>query len=219
MQQDQEERRVPKKAVCMAVHRSLLLAPLMGLENRLGRHCVQVMHIPSMLQVPDHQERMFTWKPYNSLFVTLIKHTETSTAIYLHDSDMHFTATEAASLGPGCPVNTVLLGQVVLDAEAQQSFRVMILLFDALQIGSHDFVALKMSAGDRYRNLRALCDNNPDVIVSHSTMMVQWAGPSMNVVKDFSMGQEAHKNLPNHVAEAIICFGDDHPCKLFTLVS
>lgn len=219
---------VSKKAVCMAVHRTLLLAPIMGLENRLSRHCVKVMDMPpfSSLQEVQHDDDeddgggrdLFTWKPVNSIFVTLIKNSPSTTAIYVHSSDMHYNASEAASLGPGCPVNTVLLGQVFLDYDNENSYRVMILLFDALQIGEDDFVSSRTPAEERYRQLRQLCDNGGlAVITSPATMIVQWAG-RYELVKDFSMGPNALQNLRSHSAESILWYGRQHPCKLSTVL-
>lgn len=205
----------------MAVHRTLLLTPLMGLENGLQKHCVPVVETNQSHQVTKEFSGMFTWKPQNSIFVTIIKHNARATAIYVHDSDMHYAASEAASLGSGCPVNTVLLAQVALehtgvDSFERQEYRIVVLLFDVLQIGSENFVASKMPPEQRYRRLRLLCDgcNKEDVIMSPSTMLVQWAGPSLDVVREFSMGPHASKNLPNHSTESIICLGREHPCKL-----
>ena len=218
------------KCVTRAVHRALLLSPVMGLENRLGRHCVKVMDVP-ILSPEDHEgmvsSSLFTWKPANSVFVTLIKNTESKTVIYLHDSDMHYEASEAACLGPDCPVNTVLLGQVVLDednnnhsGEDARGYSIRLHLFDALQIGDDDFVNMTLPAEQRYNRLRMLCCDQPSgrhVITSPCTMLVQWAGPSYEIVRDFSMGPHARQNLPHHEAEAVICYGMQHPCKLFLI--
>jgi hypothetical protein len=207
-----------KKAVCMAVHRTLLLNPLLGLQNRLGKHCTKVMSIPwedDMLE--NESSSLFTWKPSDSIFVTLLKHSPNSTAVFLHDSDMHYQASAACSLGPACPTGTVLLGQVLLDHSPEDlSYRIMVLLFDALQIGDQDFVALRMMPQERYARMRQLCDNSQGVILSPTTMMVQWAG-KYDLVKEFSMGFHSEQNLPNHVAEGIIAYGQDHPCKLCIL--
>lgn len=208
-----------RKAICQCIHRNLLLAPLMGLENRLGRHCVPVMQIPPMQQSQDKQGEgdMYTWKPANSVFATLIKHTHSNTAIYLHDSDMHYAASEAASLGPACPLNTVLLAQVILDQEENGEFATRILVFDALQIGQDDFVQAQLPPTERYTRLRELC-MAPHVLAQPEIMMVQWAGPCLEIVHEFSMGKNASINLPNHVAEAVIKLGVHHPCKLLVLV-
>ena len=97
-----------------ALHRVLLANPIMGLPNRLGRHCVGVMNIPPLTegQICVGPDDVFTWKAANSQFVSLIQYAPSKTAVYLHKSDMHYCAKEAAALGPNCPVNTVLLGQV-----------------------------------------------------------------------------------------------------------
>jgi hypothetical protein len=58
---------------------------------------------------------LFTWKVLNSRMVTIIKTSECSTAIYDHAVQRAFKATEAGSLGPGCPVGTSLLAQVIMD--------------------------------------------------------------------------------------------------------
>ena len=131
--EEEEEMEDPRyaapTAVCMALHRNLLVAPLLGLGCRLGKHCVPVMEIPKMpLDIASaaadaagtekneaiaSTSAMYTWKAMNSIFITLLKHSEDATAIYVHPSDMHYSASSAGSLGRACPVGTALLAQVL----------------------------------------------------------------------------------------------------------
>lgn len=102
----------------MALHRTLLLSPILGLAGKLGKHCVPVLEVqfPSREHhfscIEDASSDLFTWKALNGIFVTLLKHTPDSTAIYVHPSDMHYHASSLGSLGASCPVGTSLLAQV-----------------------------------------------------------------------------------------------------------
>lgn len=64
---------------------------------------------------PTVYEARFTWKAKSSRLVTLIKRDPTTTLIWDHASDTCFAAAPCVALGPGCPVGTALLGQVVMD--------------------------------------------------------------------------------------------------------
>lgn len=116
----------PPTAVCMALHRNLLVAPLLGVGCRLGKHCVPVMEIPkvrmdvalaaSVATDSDSAQAtpqpLYSWKALNSICVTLLKHRDDATAIYVHPSDMHYSASPIGSLGRACPTGTALLAQV-----------------------------------------------------------------------------------------------------------
>jgi hypothetical protein len=88
--------------------------------------------------------------------VTLIKHKYNGRALYLHDSDTIFSSSPSSCLSPNCPLNTVLLGQAVIDKCGSEGYKMHVLVFDALAIGNQDFVSMKMEPQERYRRLREL---------------------------------------------------------------
>lgn len=118
-----DPRYASSRAVCMALHKTLLLAPVLGLGCKLGRHCVPVMEIANPVPcgctgaAVTGEGELFTWKALNSIFVTIFKQSQDSTAIYVHPSDMHYIASPLGCLGPGCPVGTALLAQVISISE------------------------------------------------------------------------------------------------------
>lgn len=81
---------------------------------------------------------VYTWKPRDSIWATLIKAPGPDTIVVLHADDAqhlhpHRMAPECA-LPQSCPPGTCLLGQVVADPGASTT-TVSILLFDILQVG------------------------------------------------------------------------------------
>ena len=108
-------------------------------------------------QEDTDRDFLFTWRPADSVFVTLIKYKSSETAIYIHASDLHYSCSQIACLGHSCPTNTVLLGQAVLDNCLDEGCHKMhVLLFDALSIGDDDLVAMRMGPSERYSRLREL---------------------------------------------------------------
>lgn len=212
------------RAVCKAVHRQLITYPLLGLPNRLPKHCVKVMLQPPISEQQEgyHDDEddgnLFTWRPQNSVFLTILKHKEMGSAVYVHESDMHYEASELCMLGPGCPLNTVLLGQALLD-NYSDNYRMQVLVFDVLAIGDEDFVSMRMKPMDRYMRLRDLWGRAGVVPPpSRSALHLQWAGHPFKTAKEFSMGANASSNLVHHSAESIILYGMEHPCKLRFIV-
>lgn len=230
-------------AVCMALHRNLLVAPLLGIGCQLGRHCVQVMEIPKMPRevavlaeedatttttaTMQHQQPLYTWKPLNSIYVTLLKHTDDATAIYVHPSDMHYSAAPLGCLGKGCPTGTALLAQVVLDLvgggegggdEKNEVWNLSVLIFDAIQIGEEDFVQMQLPPMERYRRLMQLCcDPRKSDVLTSPLMRVQWAG-EYSALRGFCMGKAGEKNL-QHITDSIVQYTREHPCKVVGIES
>jgi hypothetical protein len=209
----------------MAVHRTLLLSPILGLGCKLGRHCVPVMEIACPARTsedidPQNESSLYTWKALNSIFITIFKHSEDSTVIYVHPSDMHYNAAPLGCLGASCPVGTTLLAQVVLDYTRQkgveQQWTPSVLIFDAIQIGRDDFVQMHLAPVERYRRLLELCGSNyPNSVISSPIMSVQWAG-QYSALKKFCIGPESEKNL-QHITENVFQFTRDHPCKIISV--
>lgn len=217
-----DERYASQRAVCMAAHRCLLLSPILGVGCKLGRHCVPVLEIPNHPLMQHKGEdaedgsNLYTWKALNSVYATLLKHSEDSTAIYVHATDMHYHASPLGSLGPGCPLGTALLAQVVLDFERQKrgvedQWGLSILIFDAMQIGREDFVQLQMPPTERYARLRKLCVEVPNVLCSPA-MKLQWAG-QYGALQGFCTGPGSEKNL-GHITDSFFRYTQQHPCKI-----
>lgn len=165
---------------------------------------------------------LYTWKGLNSVFVTLLKHTQDSTAIYVHPSDMHYHATQLGSLGPGCPVGTTLLAQVVLDrrrgggssSSSSYCWDVCVLIFDAMQIGQEDFVQQQMQPEERYARLRELCTGKSNVLTSPA-MKLQWAG-EYAALHSFCSGPGSQANI-DHIPDGYFQYTWKHPCKILVM--
>lgn len=162
---------------------------------------------------------MYAWKGLNSIYVTLMKHDQHATAIYVHPSDMHYNASELGSLGNGCPTGTALLAQVVLDRSGRQcpeggAWGISVNIFDALQIGADDFVQLQLPPTERYRRLRALCTHTPNVLTS-PVMKLQWAG-EYGALKNFCSGPGSHGNI-DHIPDGYFRYTRKHPCKIIVV--
>lgn len=126
-------------SVLEIMHRTFLLFPVREIPAALSHVCVPVRRscvvvdaqtraalsstpsrdeaskILSTMMPPTAYEARFTWKGKSSRLVTLLKRDHATTVIWDHASDTCFAAAPCVSLGPGCPVGTALLGQVVLD--------------------------------------------------------------------------------------------------------
>jgi hypothetical protein len=234
----------------MALHRNLLVAPLLGLGcEKLTKHCIPVMEIPKMprdvavlseeAQCVQKSPPLYTWKPLNSIFVTLLKHTDTATAIYVHPSDMYYSSAPLGCLGKGCPTGTALLAQVVLDLNDEDKpgggggggggcnesvWNLSVLIFDAIQIGEEDFVEMKLPPSERYRRLMQLCYNDHhqqkrrgEEVLTSPLMRVQWAG-EYNALRGFCMGKAGERNL-KHITDGIFQYTREHPCKVVGIAS
>lgn len=105
--------------VCVPIRRSLCCCMEEG-----GAAATQTTTIDALLlsaMPATAYEPRFTWKARSSRLVTLLKRDHATTVIWDHASDTGFAAAPCVSLGPGCPVGTALLGQVVLDMVVSSS--------------------------------------------------------------------------------------------------
>ena len=124
---------------------------------------------------------------------------------------MLYVAAPCASLGVGCPIGTVLLGQAVMDrvsatADGADGWIPNILQ----QFGTeHNFTANGADAKQRYHFLRSLEDPRYGIFACNS-LRVQWAG-ELEALQEFDRTSQ-HK-LP-HMIEGYLQLGETHPCHL-----
>ena len=96
--------------------------------------------------------------------------------------------------------------------EEQEVWKLSVLIFDAIQIGSEDFVQMKMPPVERYKRLMKLCHDPGMQVLTSPIMRVQWAG-EYNALKGFCMGKAGKANL-QHITDNIFQYTREHPCKV-----
>jgi len=135
IQMHADDRYCPPGKLLHAMHRSMLQSPVMGLCNDIRNLCVHTKKTStefygaeSNRDVLKHVLRScsdmdsgtpsricpYTWKAAGSRLVTLIKSEIHKTIVWDQASEFAYEASSCASLGPGCPIGTALLGQVGL---------------------------------------------------------------------------------------------------------
>lgn len=212
-----DPRYCPTSALLRSMHRLLLLCPVLGLPHEFEQHCVRV----DRTRVEDgddddDRESVYTWKAVGSRIVTIMKVAPTTTVIWDQGTGTSFKAHPCCSLGPGCPVGSVFLGQVVMDRvlppsthdDSIQDWRINVLVFDILSFG-HDrnFVQNPETASVRYALLRDLEDNYSKGVFTSQSMKVQWAG-KLDALKKFK--REEGPKLP-HIIDCFVRLGKGTP--------
>lgn len=96
----------------------------------------------------------------------------------------------------------------------EEGWDLSILIFDAIQIGSEDFVQMQLPPAERYRRLRKLCTETANVL-SSSCMKLQWAG-EYAALEGFCMGPGSDRNLA-HIPDCFFRYTRQHPCKIVML--
>lgn len=115
-----DPRYCPSMQTRAAIHRSLLLCPVLGVPSEAQELLVSASKkaVPSVgcfrMQEQEHG-CMFTWKAKGSVLVTIVKAGPTTTIIWDHGNETCFVAAPCGALGAGCPVGTAFLAQIVMD--------------------------------------------------------------------------------------------------------
>lgn len=130
---ERDRRACPSAHVMRAMHRTMLLCPVIGIPpameamvdrvtaNVEGRECRRELPLtaPSPLQAAEGADgkgsSVYTWKVQGSRLVIIFKSGPTTTIMWDHKTRTAFKASPCASLGPGCPTGSAFLAQVVMD--------------------------------------------------------------------------------------------------------
>ena len=163
--------------------------------------------------------------------VTVIKTGPTTTVLWDHVSNTCFKAAPCCSLGPGCPVGSAFLGQVVMDLVGKSlhgdmdgggqdeepdgtkngDWRTNVLIFDILRHGmDRNFLVHHHTAQQRYSLLRQLGEDSVQAVFVSRYMKVQWAG-RLDALVDFR--EREGQSLP-HIIGCYVQLGRMSPCEL-----
>ncbi len=211
--------------VCVPVRRSCIVVDVQTRTSLLSSSSVEASELLSSMMPKTSCEPRFTWKAKASRLVTLLKRDHATTVIWDHASDTCFAAAPCASLGPGCPVGTALLGQVVLDMVAEPSSSTNpgapatiqwipnILVFDIIQLGDAcNFSRARCPAMERYSVLLNLNHPSKGVFTSQH-LKVQWAGKLHSLIEF----DAEHRDAMPHIMEDYIRLGDEDPFEILFL--
>ena len=144
----------------------------------------------------DGNRSLYTWRAKNAVWVTIVKSARKETCIYVHELQAAFIANECASLHSDCPVNTAVLGQMVVDCNESGNYEPRIMFFDVLSFGDDDVSGMPPSG--RHSILRS--DVAP-FLEREEHFVVQWAGyrEAAESFCDPSANTEAQGKLPHRV--------------------
>jgi hypothetical protein len=119
---------------------------------------------------------IYSWKVENSLFVTIFKHIDLQTYVYVHSLGKLFGVTENIYLDDKCPIGSCFVGQMCIDNfdHVNQNYqyddiRINLLVFDILRLGTTYFQ--NVPPLDRYNALRKCA---PSCFSPDRNIVLQW---------------------------------------------
>jgi hypothetical protein len=170
-------------------------------------------------------QTLYTWKPANSIWATIVKCSPCHTAFIFHDDDDYgraYRATPHWGLAQGCPPGSCFLGQVIFDDppsaggggedddDDNDVTHILrpppsVVVFDILQIGdSMDTTSLPPR--ERYRLLRDNCG----AYFAGTGIGIQWAG-DLEPARAFCAAGGG--GLP-HAVDYMFALSRGHPCHI-----
>lgn len=153
------------------------------------------------------QSRFFTWRPRDSIFLSLCRDDSFGTILHLYETDQSYFAPPACMLPVTVPSGTVVLGQYVEDVDpATRAVHPRVLLFDIPVLAHRDMQ--QVPARDRYAALRSSISDDA-MAKSQSLLRVQWVGE----YSCSSMITENKMRLP-HPVQSLLVLRDDQVCVL-----
>lgn len=133
----------------------------------------------SRISIGDDSTRsneLYSWKVENSLFVTIFKHIDLNTYVYVHSLEKLFGVTEYLYLDEYCPVGSVFIGQMSIDNFDHMThkfqyddIRINLLVFDMIRFGTTCYQEVRPI--ERYNKLRECATScfSPD-----RNVILQW---------------------------------------------
>jgi c-di-AMP phosphodiesterase-like protein len=130
----------------------------------------------SIVDTCSCSDELYSWKVEDSLFVTLFKHSDLQTYVYVHSLNKLFGVTEYLYLDENCPVGSVFVGQMSIDnfdhmtqKYQYDDIRINLLVFDIIQLGTTCYQNVRPL--DRYNLLRECA---PSCFSPDRNVILQW---------------------------------------------
>lgn len=152
-------------------------------------------------------DSFFTWRPRNSIFLSLCRDKSLGTVVHLYDTAQSFFASMSCLLPATVPDKSVILGQYVEDEDPQtSSLHPRVLLFDVLVLGGQ--VMNGMPVRKRYELLRNIVPSN-GATGALGPLSVQWVGE----YQCSAVITQRRMALP-HPVESLLVLRDQQVCAL-----
>ncbi len=107
-----------------ALHKCVVGSPILGIPPEMMhitkpvlKHALSSVGMLRSMASAEEGNCLYTWKCLGSSLVTISKVSPTTTVIWQPENKTMFTAVSCAALGPGCPVGTSFLAQIVMDRD------------------------------------------------------------------------------------------------------